>query len=102
MEIPDVPRFRGYEFPVYAWRIAAPGARLCGQAARALRDYPRTMGGAGQGRTPRRHEADGTCRTDGNAAHYADAADRQAVRQWLDRTPRRRQRSPRQPALSEE
>jgi len=39
-------------------------------------------------------------RTDGNAADHADAADRPAVRQWLDRAPRRRNRPPRQPALS--
>src|SRR5947207_14326832 len=96
---PDVPRFRGYELPVYARRIAAAGARLCRQAGRALRHYPRAMGGAGQGGTHRGPEAIGTGGTDGNAADYADAADRQALRQRLDRAAQRRYRPSRQPAL---
>src|SRR5260370_20978352 len=97
---PDGPRFRGYELPVYARRIAAAGARLCRQTGRALRHYPRAMGGAGQGGTHRGYEAVGTRGTDGNAADYADPADRPSARQRLDRTPRRRYRPPRQPALS--
>src|SRR6202048_4092323 len=97
---PDVPRFRGYELPVYARRIAAAGARLCRQAGRALRHYPRAVGGAGQGGTHRGPEADRTRGTDGDAAYYADATDRPSLRQWLDRAPRRRNRPPRQPALS--
>src|SRR6202171_5681311 len=92
------PRYRGYELPVYAWRIAAAGARLCRQAGRALRHYPRAMGGAGQGGTYRGPEAIGTRGTDGNAADHADAADRSSLRQRLDRTPRRRYRPARQPA----
>src|ERR1700687_2197253 len=96
----DGPRFRGYELPVYAWRIAAAGARLCRQAGRALWHYPRAMGAAGQGGAQRGPEAVGTGGTDGNAADHADAADRSPVRQWLDRTPRLRYRPPRQPALS--
>src|ERR1700712_3291922 len=98
----NAPRSRGYELPVYAWRVAAAGAALCRQAGGALRHHPRAMGGAGQGGAHRGPEAVGTRRTDGNAADYADSADRQALRQWLDRTPRRRERPPCQPALSEE
>src|SRR5258708_40337113 len=80
---PDGPRFRGYELAVYACRSAEAGARLCRQAGRALRHYPRAMGGAGQGGTPRGAEAVGTGGTDGNAADHADAADRPALRQRL-------------------
>ena len=72
---------------------------LCRQAGRPLRHHPRAMGGAGQGRAHRGPETDGTRRTDGDAADHADAADRQALRQWLDRTPRRTNRPPRQPPL---
>src|SRR4029078_12106212 len=93
-------RFRGYELLVYARRGAADDARLCRPAGGALRHYPRAMGGSGQGRANRGPEAVGTRRTDGDAADHADAADRQALRQWLDRTPRRRERPPRQPPLS--
>src|ERR1700722_3056646 len=93
-------RFGGHELAVYAGRSAAAGARLCRQAGGALWHHPRAMGGAGQGRAHRGAEAVGTRRTDGNAADHADAADRSAVRQWLDRAPRRRDRPPRQPALS--
>src|SRR5450631_832935 len=97
---PDVPRFRGYELPIYARRIAAPGTRLCRQAGRALRYYPRAVGGAGQGGAHRGPQTVGTRRTDGNAADHADAADRPPLRQWLDRAAKRRYRPPRQPALS--
>src|SRR4051794_36187014 len=83
-------RFRGYELPFHARRGAADGARLCRPAGGALWHHPCAMGGAGQGRAGRRPEAVGTRRTDGDAADHADATDRQALRQWLDRTPRRR------------
>src|SRR6266481_7818766 len=73
---PDGPRFRGYELPVYACRIEAACPRLCRQAGRALRHYPRAMGGAGQGGAHRGPEAVRTRRADGNAADHADAADR--------------------------
>src|SRR5215218_2976505 len=102
METKPYARFRGYELAVYARRTGAAGARLCRQAGVALWHHPRAMGGSGQGRAHRRPEADGTRRTDGDAADHADAADRQALRQWLDRAPRRRDRPPRQPPLSEE
>src|ERR1700736_1607645 len=95
-------RFRGYELPAYAGRIAAAGARLCRQAGRAPRHYPRSMGGFGQGGAHRGPETDRTRRADGDAADHADPAGRQALQQWLDRAPRRRDRPPRQPALSEE
>src|SRR2546430_9483660 len=77
---PDGPRFRGYEFAVYARRGAAAGARLCRQAGRALRHYPRAMGGACQGPAQRGPETVRTRRTDGNAADHADAAGRPALR----------------------
>src|ERR1700728_3200806 len=80
----DAPRFRGYELPVYPRRIAAAGARLCGSAGGPLRHHPRAMGGAGEGRTLRGHEADRTCRADGDAADHADAFDRSPLRQRLD------------------
>src|SRR6478735_3220092 len=96
------PRFRGHEFLLYPRRVAAADARLRRQGGGALRHYPRAVGGAGQGRAQRGHEADGTRRADGDAADHADAADRQALRQWLDRAPRRRERSPRQPVVPEE
>src|SRR6202790_5571497 len=58
------------------------------------------MGGSGQGGAQRGPETVGTRRTDGNAADYADASDRKALRQWLDRKRGRQGRPPRQPALS--
>src|SRR3989442_4957524 len=91
-------QFRGYELPVYAGRGATDDARICRPAGGALRHYPRAMGSFSQGRTHRGPEAIGTRRADGDAADHADAADRQAVRQWLDRAPRRRDRPPRQSA----
>src|SRR6202020_1922002 len=80
----DGPRFCGYELPVYAWRIAAAGARLCGPAGSALRHPPRAMGGAGQGRAVRGTQTVGTRRTDGDAADHADAFDRPSLRYRLD------------------